>query len=29
MNQDIPPVAKSQRSGFIDESVLIFSTKLI
>ena len=28
MNQDIPPVAKSERSGFIDESVLIFSTKL-
>ena len=28
MNQDIPPVAKSERSGFIDESVLNFSTKL-
>ena len=28
MKFDIPPIAKSQRSGFLDESVLNFSTKL-
>ena len=28
MKFDIPPVAKSQRSGFLDETVLNFSTKL-
>ena len=28
MQPDIPPVAKSQRSGFLDESILSFSTKL-
>ena len=28
MQPDIPPVAKSQRSGFIDETILSFSTKL-
>ena len=28
MQPDIPPRAKSQRSGFLDESILSFSTKL-
>ena len=28
MQPDIPPVAKSQRSGFIDEAILSFSSKL-
>ena len=28
MRSDIPPVAKSQRSGFLDETVLNFSSKL-
>ena len=27
-NTDIPPVAKSKRSGFLDEAVLSFSSKL-
>jgi len=28
MQPDIPPIAKSQRSGFIDETILSFSSKL-
>ena len=28
MNPDIPPIAKSQRSGFLDETVLNCSSKL-
>ena len=28
MNQEIPPIAKSQRSGFFDEAILNFSSKL-
>jgi len=28
MEPDIPPIAKSQRSGFLDETVLSFSSKL-
>ena len=28
MQPDIPPIAKSQRNGFLDESILSFSTKL-
>ena len=28
MSTDIPPVAKSKRSGFLDETVLCFSSEL-
>ena len=28
MQPDIPPIAKSKRSGFIDETILSFSSKL-
>ena len=28
MKSDIPPIAKSKRSGFLDEEVLSFSSKL-
>ena len=28
MNEEIPPIAKSQRSGFLDETILNFSSKL-
>ena len=28
MNEEVPPIAKSQRSGFLDETILNFSSKL-